>query len=144
LLNQAHILDPESGHFVSRKHQQIAEVINDWNPNVFLVWIPPNLRTDEHDKDKPFAVMHRQQDGQEYIIFRIRENELDERVIARLWANDNSRHDVLSQIESEENARRAVALKQQIDEMEEAHDLAASILRSPKHTFRHNGIKFKD
>lgn len=144
LTNNAHIYDSETGYFVSQKHQDIAEIIHDWNPQVHLVWIPPDKRTEKEDREFPFAVIHHQNDGQQYVIFKIRENELDERVLARLWASDNSKNNILSEIEAQEAARNAVKLKRQMEEMEEAKELAASIAKSPLSRYKHNGITYRD
>lgn len=141
---EAHILDETSGHFVSQKHMDIATVINEWNPSIHLVWIPPKDRETEDDRKYPFAVVHMQGDGRQYVIFRVSENELDERIIARLWASDNSRHNVLANIEAEEAAREALRLRRQMEEEEARRDLVGSILKSPKNVYRHNGIEYRD
>lgn len=138
-LKQARVFDPHSGEWIHEKFQHIAEIINDLNPNLFLVWIPESMRTDTDLT--PYGVMHRQPDGSEYIFMYIKENELDERVIAQIM---ESRSDnLLQKLEHMENAKKLVELKEQAERMEDVHDRALSMWRSPLHTYRYNGKKLR-
>lgn len=134
------VLDPESGHFINGNHQRIAEIINDWNPDVYLCWIPPDKR--EGTELTPYAVIHMPPGKPQYVIFTLSEEELDERVLERLWTNDTTKHNVLSALEAREAAAEAVRLKKQMDEREEQKDFALSVLKSGLHTYRHNGKKY--
>lgn len=126
------------GHFVSEKIVHIAEIIQDYNPNLQLVWIPPENRKPGEDVPE-FAVMDTSPGREPYIVFHIKENEMDERVIARLFQGDNTKHDVLAEIEAEERARQVVELKARIEAAEERQDFIKTVVGSGKHSFRHNG-----
>lgn len=135
----AHILDPNSGMALSAEHTRIAELIKEYEPSLELAWVPPENRT--LNEEFPFAVIHRVQGVEPYVVMRLRENEVDHRVLARLYAADNSRGNVLSDIELEEKARRQVAARKAEEELAEAHEMAAWAIRS-KAGSKHNGVRY--
>ncbi len=129
----------EGGHFVSEKHAQIAEIIQDYDPTLELAWVPPDKR---QPGDAPFAVVHRPLGSPAYVVCY--SDNPDERLLARIFGMDLAKTDVLGHVEAEQAAYKALQMKKQMEEMEEAHELAASILRSPKSTYKHNGVTFRD
>lgn len=144
ILGNNYRYDPNSGSFVHAKHQRIAEIIHDYNPELELAWIPPANRTAEDTK--PFMVIHNQSDGQRYPVFSLSEDELDERVLARLFYADMKKHKadtVMTAIEAAEAAEAIYKAKEHEDEMAEARDLATHILKSPLHTYRHGGKVYR-
>lgn len=131
----------DDGRWVNEKFVQIAEIIHDWDPEFELAWIPPEHRP--FIKDKPYAVVHKPANGRAYVAFKLEEDQLDERVLARLWAGDTHRHDVLANIESMEAAKEAMRLKELMDREEERKELVAGIVGSKLHTVKHNGKVFR-
>lgn len=123
------IADPDTGHFLSAEHQRIAEIIKDYEPTLELAWIPPDKRS--LNEQYPFAVIHKPEDAPAYVVMRLRENEVDQRVLARLWGADSKNGNVLTNIEAEEAARKAIELKKQQDEEEEAREMAAWMVKAP-------------
>lgn len=121
--------DPESGRALSVEHQRIAEIIHDYEPTLSLAWVPPENRA--LNEQYPFAVIHSPEDAPAYIVMRLRENEVDHRVLARLWGADSKNGNVLTNIEAEEAARKAVELKAREDEIEEAREMAAWMVKAP-------------
>jgi hypothetical protein len=140
-----YIFDQTSGRLLSQEHQRIAELINDYDPDLYLVWIPPEDRDTEDARDLPFAIRHCPENAAPYIARRMKESEVDERLIAWLFQNDAQRSggDPVGRIEAEIRAKEAVKLKAQVDEMMENHELAASIMASPLNTYKHNGVKYQ-
>lgn len=128
----------EDGYFVSEKQARVAEILSDYDPTIRLAWIPPDKR---EPGDKPFAVIKREESGHEYAICYA--DECDERLLERVWSMDSSKHDILAVMDARNAAIKALELKKQMEEMEEAHDLSASILRSPLNTYRHNGVTYQ-
>jgi hypothetical protein len=137
-LSNAYILDSEVGHFISEEHRHVAELINDYEPTLFLVWIPPDKRA--FNEEFPFAILHRPEGHPEYIVRKVRENEVNADLIAWIWMNDQARggKDVLSRVQAMEDAREAMKLKKQAEQAEANGDLAMSILKG-KNYYRHNG-----
>lgn len=126
------------GHFVSEKHARIAEIVQDFNPYLELVWIPPENRK-ENDDTPPFAILDRTPGKKPYIVFTIKEDELDERVIAKLFQGDLAHNDVLGRLEAQERAAQVLKYKEQMDKAAERQDFVKSVVGSGKHSFRHNG-----
>lgn len=134
--NDAVILS--SSGALSAKHERIAEIIQDLDPTLELVYIPAEVRSvfDKH----PFGVRHSPRDGRPpYLAMTMPEDEVDERVIAKLIKRDTHRGSVIDELEAHENAMRLVQYKQKLEDMEEKREFAHSVLKSKKHTYRHNG-----
>lgn len=128
------------GHFISERISRIAEIIQDYDPTMELVWIPPENRDGFH---KPFAVRHNPLDAAPYIAFFLDEDEVDHRVIARIWENDTRKNDVKTHLENMERAAELVRLKERMDKEEERKDFVTSVISSPLHTYRHNGKVYR-
>lgn len=132
-------LDANSGMALSAEHTRIAELIKEYEPSLELAWIPPENRT--INDAYPFAIIHRVQGFEPYVVMRLTENEVDHRVLARLYAVDNSRGNVLSMLELEEQARRQVLERKVQDDREEANELAAWAIKT-KAGSKHNGVRY--
>lgn len=126
------------GHMLSAEHLRIAQVIHDYDPTLELAWIPPESR--ELNEAYPFAVVHNPPDAPAYVVMRLRETEVDHRVIARLWGADAKNGNVLDVIEKDEAARRAVEMLRKEDEEAEAKELASWMINAPVGA-RHNGVR---
>lgn len=137
----AMIYDSVSGELISRSMNRIQEIIQDYNPDLRLVWIPYKDRT-AFDRE-PFALIHSPVGAPEYIVMFLREDEINESLLARIWNNDNAHGNVLSKLEAQEAARKAIKLKKEMEEAEIAKELVGSIVRSPLNTYRHNGVKYQ-
>lgn len=133
------ILDQDTGLFVSQEHQYIASIIQDYNPELHLVWIRPQDRTTDEDRTHPFAIMHIPQGREPYIVMKIRENELDQRILAKLFEADQAKGDPLAKLNAANAAAQALQAYRHAAEMEEMADFHATLLKSPLHTFRHDG-----
>lgn len=129
---------PVDGHFVSQNHLHIAEIINDYDPTLSLAWIPPDKRA---PGEQPFAVVHRPLGGPEYVVFYA--DQCDERILERIWRNDNLKHDVLSDMDAHNAAIKALQLKKELEDREEKKDLVESIIKSKKNTYVHDGVKYQ-
>lgn len=121
------------GYFVSEDQQRIAEIVQDYEPTLELVWIPPDRRGND---DKPFAVVCHPTNGQPsyFVLFA---DQCDERILSRLWAADNKHHNVLTELEVNEAAHKALELKRKEDELELRQDLMRSAIQSPLNTYRY-------
>lgn len=128
------------GHFLSADHMRIAEIINDFDPTLFLVWIPPENR--EPEDIYPYAVVCRPDDGSEYLVLRIRENEMDHRVLARLWERDSKNGNVLDLLDAENAAIQAMEYKKQMEDFQEKSEMAAWAIRSNTRV-KHDGVVYE-
>lgn len=140
LLGSNYRFDGSSGEFVNTSHARVAEIINDYDPTLSLAWIPKANRGPEDVL--PYALIHSPVGGQEYVMTTLREDQIDnllERVLRMDMANTNP----LADIEAHNSALELINAKKHEDEAAERAELTASIIRSPKNTYKHNGVKYQ-
>lgn len=126
------------GRWVSEKHERIARIIQDYDPDLHLAYIPPDKR---EPGDIPFAVIHTPPDAPDYVVATF--DDCDERILEHLWSIDNKHGDVLSRMDAANAAKEAVKLREQLDREEERKELIGSIVRSPLNVYKHNGVKYQ-
>lgn len=127
----------EDGHWVNEKFARISEIIHDFDDRLQLVWIPPENRS-AFDV-KPYGILHTNDQGLQKMVMLIKEEELDERVLAQLFLGDTSRHDVIARLEAEDLARTVANNKRKMEEAEARQDFVESVVKSPLHSFKHKG-----
>lgn len=127
----------EDGHWINEKFARISEIISDFDHRLQLVWIPPENRT--AFDTKPYAILHTADNGAQKIVMYIKEEDLDERILAHLFLNDTERHDVIARLEAEELAAQVVKNKELMEKAEERQDFIASVVKSPLHSYKHKG-----
>lgn len=127
----------EDGHWINEKFARISEIIHDFDHRLQLVWIEPENRT--AFDTKPYGVLHTADNGAQKMVMFIKEEDLDERVLEKLFLGDTERHDVIARIEAQELAATVMRNKEKMEKAEERREFIASVVRSPKHTFKHNG-----
>lgn len=141
-MEAAMIYDTVSGEMISQKMNRIQEIIQDYDPTLRLAWIPPKERT-AFDK-YPFVLIHSPVGKPEYIAMTLKEDEVNESLLARLWMHDNRRNNVLDRLEAEDAARQAIEFKQKMDAEEIRKELVSTIIKSPLNTYRGpNGVVYK-
>jgi hypothetical protein len=124
----------------------LAEKISDYNRTLELRWIPNAKRTDPEDELRPYVIVQRLPHGGENMVMYLSEAEVANppAVLARLYGSDNSKHPsgaILRRIENQERAQREWQARVAEEEQAEALDFWRSVWNSPKHTFKHNGVK---
>lgn len=132
-----HVWNEEAQCFTSEHHRRIAEIIQDYDDTLFLAWVPPQLRA--MDEEHPFAIIHQPPGKGQYVVRKLKESEVNEQLLAWLWSNDTTKTNVLDRLDALDNAREALRLKEQLEIDEANKEFAETILKSPKHTFKHNG-----
>lgn len=110
--------------FISSKHQQLAEMVSDYNRFFSLVFIPPKDR--DATDTKPYAILDSSPGLRPHIIRYLSVAEVDDpvKVIGWIFEGDMSRRsnrpiDVFQRMEAAENARKLVAAKAEMEAMEE-------------------------
>lgn len=127
----------ENGQIINEDIRRIAQIIHDYDSDLELAWVPPEQR--ELNEQHPFAVIHNNpRTGRRDVVFRLRTEEVDHRVLKRLWENDSKNGSVLNAIEAEEAARRAVEMQKMMDDEAERLELATWMIKAPVGA-RHNG-----
>lgn len=127
------------GSWINEKTARVAELISEYDRRLELRWIPEDRR---QPGDAHFAIIEKNDDGREYVAFLIQdESFVDERLLARIYAADNKDKNVGAELEAHNKAVRDMVAKERQDEIDTMNDLALSMVRSPLHTYRHNGKK---
>lgn len=125
----------ETGHWVDENFERLARVIQDYDPNLELRWIPPEHRAGE----KPYRIIDVKHN---YVVFDASETDSPQMILERLFAGDVSKGNPLKRMEAREAAEKTLKLKEAMDQAEEAADQATFLKNSPLHTLRFNGKKF--
>lgn len=139
----------EFGAFLPSKAARLQEILQDYNPYISLVFIPPSQRTDTDTH--PFAMLDSSPWREPYIIRHISEDEIErpETLLAWLFEGDLAKHSVVSIMQRQriaEDAAKLLDLKRQEDDRLERQELAAALVsggRDKKHFFKHNGKTFR-
>jgi hypothetical protein len=140
LLDDGNIYFPtKEGYFVSENQRRIAEILNDYDPNLELQWIPPNERG---VSQKAFRVVDTNPNGPSYAVCFA--DECDERLLAQIFHSDQKRNgnNALTYLDNHNAAVELMNKKKEMEQRSEDHALVYSVLRSPKIHYRHNGIDF--
>lgn len=130
---------PVDGHFISQKQVRINEILQDYDPNLQLQWIPPDKRSAE---EYAFRVVHFQPGRAPYLVCVA--DEVDERLLAKVFeADQRNSPNKLSYIENYNRALELTRAKEAMEERQEDHEIAAALLRNDKSHFtiksRHTG-----
>lgn len=122
------------GYWVSEKFHRLAEIIQDYDHNMELVWIPPDKRTDHEDERRAFAIIDNVEDLKRHVIMYIDVNDDPQKVLAKLFQLDTRRRSpqaVLSSIDAMNAAAEAIRLKKQAEIIEEQVDKIKFLWRTP-------------
>lgn len=117
------------GALVETDALRIAERINDYDPDLKLQY----LERAASIGDPPFRIVGKQKDGTEYVVLTAWQ--LDQRVLDRLYAIDNTRQDLEKIIEETNRKAREAEQKKQAEVNEEAANIASAALNSPKSVY---------
>jgi hypothetical protein len=129
---------PDTQAPVNETHHRVDRLLKGYDPDLELMFIPPGSRGALDTK--PWAVVHRPPNSRPYYIGYY--DDADERLLARIIMADNAKHNVLSEMDALNKAREAIKRLEEQDAMREVHHQAASIFRSPKYHYKHNGVDY--
>jgi len=130
---------PVDGHFVSQKQVRINEILNDYDSTLQLQWIPPS---DRSSRDLAFRVVCFPPNKPAYAVCFA--EEADERLLAKVFEADQANSsNKLNFIDNYNKALELSRAKEAQEVRQEDHELAASILRSTKSSYRHGGIDYE-
>lgn len=125
---------------ITEKHRRVDELLKAYDPYLELHFIPPGSRGPLDTK--PWAVVHRMPDRQPYTVGFF--DDADERLLARIISIDNAQGNVLNRVNAYNVAVEALQMKEQQEARMEAGLIAASVLRSPKIHYKHDGVDFSE
>ena len=129
---------PGTNDAITETHRRVDELLKGYDPDLELMFIPPGSRGPLDTK--PWAVVCRPRNGKPYTVGFF--DDADERLLAHIMSIDNAQGNVLSKVDALNKAREALQIKERQEAMMEAGLIAASVLRSPKIHYKHNGVDF--
>lgn len=133
------MLPPQVDRWISEEFTRLAEIIQDHDSYLELRWIPPHMRTDIQDKARPYCIVDTRSN---YVVLYAQQTDTPVSILARLIDSDNKTGNVLKRIEAQNTAQELMQMKERVDAMLEAQDLAAFAIGNEKNYWKHNGIKF--
>ena len=135
-LSTAYIMDGQ--HVLSQEHQAIAEDIAFKYQNLRLIWIPVAQR--EPGDTEVFAIVDT---NTGHVIKSFNEMSIRD-AMKWLWENDSQRIDTYAK-HMKEKEEAAALIRNTVKEQDDAKlDLAASVLSSKLHTYKHAGKTYTE
>ncbi|GHF92116.1 hypothetical protein [Streptomyces griseosporeus] len=134
LTDDGHIYFPTNdGNWISEKQRRINEILQDYDPNLQLQWIPPGRR---NEKDEPFRVVHFPPNGRPYLVCTAME--ADERLLASVFASDQKKHGegLLNWLDNYNRAKEIYNAKINQERLQEAHEMAQAVIRNEKSSYK--------
>lgn len=125
------------GQFVNADVERVVLAIKDYEPEIEVQWLPVGAR----DENQPaFKIVHNDPRNGPFTLMYVKdESEFDMRVLKRIIANDQRNGKVtLSEFEAWEEANKLIEKQKYLDQLEEANDIAAHVLRSPLNNYKVN------
>ena len=141
--------------FVTDKQRYVQEILQDYDPSIIVLHIPPHLQETEDEKARPFRIVqvigNEQHIGSMWvdgygwcdIIMDVAADAMDARVLEEVFKLDNRRNNVAESIMAANAAQRLMEMKEQQDIQDAQREFALSVLQSPLHTFRHEGKVYR-
>lgn len=130
-----------TGEFISPKVDRVIELIQQYDHHLEVRYIPRNRRTDH---DPAFAIVYTGGGCADFVVMYVaNEDEMDDRVLARIYAADNGQQNVLNAVDAQNLAVKNLQRAKYEDALAESADLAAHIWKSPKSRYKHNGVVYE-
>lgn len=125
--------------WVNENFARLAEIIQDFDSYLELVYIPPAQRTDPQDHARAYAIVDNNPRFKRHVIMYAPHDVDPQKLLAALWNSNSDKNDVLGYIDAEEAARKAFEMKKQVEEDEAKQDMVRWWLKTPLHTARLGG-----
>ena len=138
---KALLLDSATGAFMSEEHRRVAEAVRQYNPELKVVFVPPEKRA--LNDEQPFALVHSPVNQVPYVVRRMAHSDLTPALIGWIYDNDPDKTDVLGKLDAMYKASVAGSQKRQLLVREEANEMARAIIGSNLNTYRHNGVTYR-
>ena len=126
----------------SQEQLLVAQILSDYDPTLSLV------RVENPDKEHgqlDCAVLCAPHVGDPYVVFYINQADINYNVIARIYSLDMQRlgRPLEDQLKANEMARELFEAARREEIEAEAAEFAVSVLKSPLHTYKHDGKVYR-
>lgn len=122
--------------WVSAEFERLAQIINDYDPYLFLEMVPVEAQKDLVDKKKVFRIVD---DRNKKIVMYAESLARPDEILAALWSMDQVHGNVIVRMDTLNAAQEALKLKAQMDEREELKDFVAFVGKTTKSRWVHEG-----
>jgi hypothetical protein len=134
LTDDGHIYFPSNDgkNWISEKQRRVNEILQDFDPNLQLQWIPPGRR---NEKDEPFRVVCFPVNGRPYLICTAME--ADERLLATVFQSrqKNNAGSLLTWLDNYNSAKEIYNAKINQERRQEQHEMAQAVIRNNKSSY---------
>ena len=125
------------GHeWVSQEFENLAHVLNDYDPNLYLEMVPSSEWDNLVDKTKVFRVVDTKR---KHIVLYASMIESPADILGRVWAMDQNKNDVVTMMDAKNRAAEALKANKMADELEAQRDFALFIAKNQKSRWKHDG-----
>lgn len=131
----------DDGRWVSENYERLARVVQDYDQQFELRWIPPENRETPDDIKKCYVVWDIVANAP--VLFA---GELDtpEDILTRLFDSDNKHGNVLKRLDAHNAAVQAMRMKEQLDLAEERQDYVAWLMKTKQNYINMGGGRVVD
>jgi len=127
--------------WVSAEFQRLAEIVNDYDPYLFLEAVPPSEIHKLNDKTKVFRIVD---DRNKKIVMYADSLANPQEILTRLWSMDLKHGDVVGRLDAANRAVEVLRLKEHLERREAMMDFSAFIIKNTKSRWTHNGKIYDD
>lgn len=119
----------DDGRWVSEEFEMLARMVQDYDPQFELRWIPPEARSTQEDRKRPYVIWDTKINK---AIMFVSETETPVDVMERMFLGDTSKGDVLKRIDARNKAVEAVEMKKALDLAEERQEYVQFLIGTKK------------
>jgi hypothetical protein len=131
----------EADVWVSAEFQRLAEIINQYDQNLFLEWIPPEAQLDLNDKSKVFRIVD---DRTKSIVMYADSLSNPTAILERLWSMDAAHNDVVAKMDAHNAAVEALKNQEWIEQRMALKDFSNFVLKNEKSRWTHGGKAYNE
>lgn len=119
----------DDGRWVSEEFEMLARMVQDYDPQFELRWIPPESRSTQEERKRPYVIWDTKINK---AIMFVSETETPVDVMERMFLGDTSKGDVLKRIDARNKAVEAVEMKKALDLAEERQEYVQFLIGTKK------------
>lgn len=123
----------DDGRWVNEHFERLARVVQDYDPQFELRWIPPEHRSTEEERAKPYAICDVVTNS---VVFLAGELDTPEQILGRLFDGDSKHGDVLKRIDAHNAAIEAMQMKEKMDKAEERQEFISHLIGNKNNYIR--------
>jgi hypothetical protein len=124
--------------WISAEFQRLAELINEYDHNLFLEMIPVAEQQHLIDKSKVFRVVD---DAIKKVVFHFSSLSNPTDILAQIYSMDSAHGDVVSRMDAHNVAVERMKLRNKEDKRAAVVDFTEFVFRNQKNTWKHAGVK---